>query len=90
MDELDHWQTSAAHHLDLVHSRDTLPQDDGDQVQHLSRRGCGQVDVGEDGVFGAGVVRRAFPHLNVNTGATHDEMHLATTPSEDSVTFRSD
>lgn len=51
MDELDHREACAAHCLDLIHSRCALPQYGRHQFQQLRRRGRGQVDVGQDGVF---------------------------------------
>lgn len=61
--ELDHGQTSAADHVDLVHAGDAPPQDYRHEFQDLRGRGRGQVDVGQDGVLGAAVVRGAFTSL---------------------------
>lgn len=51
MAELDDGQSCSGQRLHLVNARDALPQDSRDQLQHLSGRRRGEIDVGQDGVF---------------------------------------
>lgn len=61
--ELDHGEASTADHVDFVHIGDTAFEDCRHEVQDLGRRGSGQVDIRQDGVLGAAIVRRALPCL---------------------------
>lgn len=61
--ELDHGEASAADHGDFVRAGDTASKDRRHEVQDLGRGGGGQVDVRQDGVLGAAIVRRALPCL---------------------------
>lgn len=61
--ELDHGEASAADDVDFVHAGDAALQDCRHQFQDLCWRGCGQVDIRQDGVLRASIVRRALPCL---------------------------
>lgn len=61
--ELGDGETGAADHLDVVHAGHAASQDCCHQLQDIGRRGSRQVDVGQDGVLGVAVVRRARSRL---------------------------
>ena len=61
--ELGHRETSAADHIDFVRAGDAALQDRRHEVQDICRRRCGQVNIGQDGVLRAAVIRRALPCL---------------------------
>lgn len=49
--ELDHRKSSSAERLNFVNTWNALPQNNSDQLQNFSRRGSGQVNVRQNGVF---------------------------------------
>lgn len=57
MTELDHRKSGSAEGLDFMHSWNTLPQNDCNQLQDFSRSGSGQVNVGQNGVFRTAILR---------------------------------
>ena len=63
--ELDHRETSAAHHMDFVHAGDTARKDCRHEIQDLGWSGSRQVNVRQDGVLRAAIVRHALPCLKL-------------------------